>query len=375
MPPRALSDSPVPASATPVWLLAAVARVPLWAHLSLWVVLLATDALQIYAETPHPAGSGAAPAHPFDWQYAIQHAILTDALYASFFYVNWLVLIPKTLARNRLGWYVGAVLVTLAVSIGLRLLISKYTVPSGGTESLNPSRQAIPYLIWSLMTLFFSSGLKVTSDYLQGQRNRRELERQNLLTELALLKAQVNPHFLFNTLNNIYSLTKQQSAKAPEAVLRLSEIMRYMLYESNVEHVLLRKELANIQSFLDLQRLRLPGEATAAIALRVEGLAADSPYPIAPMLLLPLVENAFKHGDLSVRPEAVSMTLALNEAGELRFAVHNFVDAMAQRPDEEPGGLGLVNLRRRLNLLYPNRHILTVDSQPTEHTVLLILCP
>ncbi|UOQ74670.1 sensor histidine kinase [Hymenobacter cellulosilyticus] len=208
-----------------------------------------------------------------------------------------------------------------------------------------------------------------------AQRNRRELERQNLLTELALLKAQVNPHFLFNTLNNIYSLTKQQSARAPEAVLRLSEIMRYMLYESNVEQVLLHKELANIRSFLDLQRLRLPGEAATAVAFQESGIPADSSYPIAPMLLLPLVENAFKHGDLSVRPQAVRLAVALSEAGELRFAVHNFVDALAQQLEGQPGGLGLANLRRRLNLLYPNRHTLTVDRQPQEHTVVLTLAP
>ena len=105
------------------------------------------------------------------------------------------------------------------------------------------------------------------------------------------------------------------------------------------------------------------------------GVPADSAYPIAPMLLLPLVENAFKHGDLSVRPQAVRLAVELSAAGELRFEVHNFVDAQAQPPEGQPGGLGLVNLRRRLNLLYPNRHTLTVESQAQEHTVVLTLAP
>ncbi|PJJ59235.1 sensor histidine kinase [Hymenobacter chitinivorans] len=367
---------PTPALAFPItpprWLPAA-SRVPLWAHLSLWVGLVAIDALQIYFGLHALSRPNASPT--FDWRYALVHGVLTDILYAGFFYFNWLILIPNILAHNQVWRYVLAVVVTIAVSVGLRLLISRYTIPSGGAEPINPSRQTEPYILWGLITLFFSSGLKVTSDYLQGQRNRRELEHQNLLTELALLKAQVNPHFLFNTLNNIYSLTKQQSARAPEAVLRLSEIMRYMLYESNAEQVLLQKELANIRSFLDLQRLRLPGEAATAVAFQEQGTAADPTYLIAPMLLLPLVENAFKHGDLSVRPQAVRLAVELSEAGELRFSVHNFVDDQAQPPAGQPGGLGLVNLRRRLNLLYPNRHTLTVDRQPQEHTVVLTLAP
>lgn len=368
MPLRPVFTSPTPLTR----LIAAVAQMPLWAHISLWAVLVGIDALQAYVGMNFP--SKADRLHPFDWQYALVHAALTDVLYASFFYLNWLVLIPQTLARNQVWRYVLAVLLVLVVSVGCRLGISAYTSPSGGTaKAFNPSGQIVPYLLCILMTLFFSSALKVTSDYLQEQRNRRERERHYLLTELALLKAQVNPHFLFNTLNNIYALTKQQSTRAPEAVLRLAEIMRYMLYESNTEQVLLAKELANIRSFLDLQRLRLPAADAHAIAFFSSGIAADSGYQIAPMLLLPLVENAFKHGDLAARPEAVRLTAELTATNELRFAVHNFVDTTAQPPSEQPGGLGLVNLRRRLNLLYPNRHTLQIDSQPTEHTVVLTL--
>ncbi|UOQ55413.1 sensor histidine kinase [Hymenobacter cellulosivorans] len=363
--------SPYPASIMPPPWLPAASRVPLWAHLSLWAGLVAIDALQIYFGLH--ALNRTTVSHAFDWQYALVHGVLTDILYAGLFYVNWLILIPNILAHNHVWRYVLAVIVTIAVSVGLRVVISRYTIPDGGTEPINPSRQVEPYILWGLITLFFSSGLKVTSDYLQGQRNRRELERQNLLTELALLKAQVNPHFLFNTLNNIYALTKQQSARAPEAVLRLAEIMRYMLYESNSEQVLLAKELTNIRSFLDLQRLRLPAADAEAIVFHSRGVPNDSTYQIAPMLLLPLVENAFKHGDLAMRPEAVRLTVALTTAGELRFEVHNFVDANAHSPQEQAGGLGLVNLRRRLNLLYPNRHTLHVESQPTEHTVVLTL--
>jgi LytS/YehU family sensor histidine kinase len=223
-----------------------------------------------------------------------------------------------------------------------------------------------------------SSGVRMTIDYLQGQRNRRELERnrselerQHLLTELAGLKTQINPHFLFNTLNNIYSLTSRKSDRAPEAVLRLAESMRYLLYESSADTVPLSQELAHLRGFLELQRLRLPQtEAETAIVLDIQE-PIDAAFPVAPLLLLPLVENAFKHGDLAARPEAIRIELEMVE-NELHFSVHNYVAAAADLP-HQPGGLGLHNLRRRLELLYPSRHELKVRTLPGEYAVELVL--
>jgi LytS/YehU family sensor histidine kinase len=154
-------------------------------------------------------------------------------------------------------------------------------------------------------------------------------------------------------------------------VLRLAESMRYLLYDSSADAVTLTQELTHLRSFLDLQRLRLPAaEAATAIVLRTHGPIEAAP-PVAPLLLLPLVENAFKHGDLAARPEAIRIELEM-EGAELRFSVHNYVAAVADLP-RQPGGLGLHNLRRRLELLYPERHELHVRTLPGEYAVELVL--
>lgn len=199
------------------------------------------------------------------------------------------------------------------------------------------------------------------------------MEQQHLRTELALLKTQLHPHFLFNTLNNIYSLTLNCSPQAPEAVLRLSELMRYQLYDSAADTVPLAREISHLQSFLTLQHLRLPpDEADEAIQFTVLlPPGAEHAYQLPPMLLLPLVENAFKHGDLTARPHVVRLSLQLADDGQLHFSVRNRL--AYGTPPEAPGGVGLANLKRRLTLLYPERHALVVVENNEEYSVRMTL--
>jgi len=346
------------------------AAVPMWVHGLFWGLLFFFDGLIIFFD--HSDAKNHQPLRAL-----LLRAVLTDLLSAMMFYTNWMVLIPRTLSRGRLWPYVASVLLLLLAYIPLRFGIS--WVVKGAAEDVRSKQQAlsmiVPYAVMGLMGIFLSSALRITGDYLRGQRNRRELERQQLLIELDMLKTQINPHFLFNTLNNIYSLTSRKSDKAPEAVLRLSEIMRYLLYESSTDTVPLSRELAHLRSFLDLQRLRLSATAQDAIQLTVTGASPDSAHPIAPLLLLPLVENAFKHGDLAARPVAVTIALDLTTDGRLQFSVLNHVAAAdAERElHNQPGGVGLVNLRRRLELLYPGRYTLDVQTPPGQHLVTLTL--
>ncbi|QHJ08812.1 sensor histidine kinase [Hymenobacter busanensis] len=340
--------------------------VPWWVHV-LWLsVLASTDVLQTVSSM-----NGKMPPA---WPQHLTRLVVNDALASLLFYFNWVVLIPRTLTQSRLGAFALGVLGLLALFIPLRIGSAVLLQPL--TQFNEPHSRWMAYtvagVVTGLMTIFFSSGVKITGDYLLVQRNRRELERQQLLTELSLLKMQVNPHFLFNTLNNIYSLASQKSDRAPEAVLRLAEIMRYMLYESSADTVPLEKELAHLRSFLDLQRLRLPAGATDAIVFESQGLPAAADFPIAPMLLLPLVENAFKHGDLSARPVVV-ISLHIKANHELRFAVRNPVAPEGTHPLDQPGGVGLTNLHRRLELLYPGRYSLTVSKPGGQHEVVLTL--
>ncbi|MCR5887590.1 sensor histidine kinase [Hymenobacter sp. J193] len=350
------------------------AAVPKWVHFLFWGALLLLDGLAVYSNL------NAGPKHRMPQDQLVLRALLTNGLSGSIFYFNWMVLVPGTVGRGRLWPYLGGVLLLLAAYVPLRFGISGL-IGGGAMEEAQTTQQKlmmiIPYTLLGLSTIFFSSGLRITGDYLSGLRNHRELERQQLLTELAMLKTQINPHFLFNTLNNIYSLTSRKSDKAPEAVLRLAEIMRYLLYESSTDTVPISRELAHLHSFLDLQRLRLPASAPEAIRFDVEGAGPDCAHPIAPLLLLPLVENAFKHGDLAARPVAVHISLHLAPDGLLRFSVLNHVapaDAERDLP-RQPGGVGLVNLRRRLELLYPSRYALDVQTPPGQHIVTMVLLP
>ena len=347
--------------------------IPWWVHALLVAALLAIDGLLYYAMRLNPKNTV-----KLDAVWVVRNLAL-DGVTALLFYWNWLVLFPRTLSQGRLGRYFVEAVASAAVFSLVRITVSDlvYRLMNSSHPGLSNYSWALwgGLLLGGLLTLGASAGVRITFDYLCGQRDRRERERQHLLTELGMLKTQINPHFLFNTLNNIYSLTSRKSDRAPEAVLRLAESMRYLLYDSSADTVTLSQELTHLRSFLDLQRLRLPAsEAHTAIVLSTHGPVEAAP-PVAPLLLLPLVENAFKHGDLTARP-AVSIQLSQQPDGSLHFTVDNAVDPTAAGPAlEQPGGVGLSNLRRRLALLYPGRHRLHIDASPTHHHAALTLLP
>jgi LytS/YehU family sensor histidine kinase len=182
--------------------------------------------------------------------------------------------------------------------------------------------------------------------------------------ELELLKAQLNPHFFFNTLNNIYSLVLKKSDEAPAALMKMSEIMRYMLYDSKTEKVPLGKELEYLDDYIELQKLRFadPGY----IDYSVSGDLQD--HEIPPMLLLSFVENAFKHGKKRVTNPGIIIRVSTT-ATLLNFVVSNYI--IDDQAVDNPGhtGIGLKNIRRRLELLYPGSHNLTISARDGRYTV------
>ncbi|HEX8425281.1 sensor histidine kinase [Hymenobacter sp.] len=307
-----------------------------------------------------------------------RNALLADLLDCALFYVNYLVLQPRLFKPRRslayLGAVVGALLLFALMRAGLSVVLAEGVQVGRLQLNLVAQMQLLLTLHLPLggLILLLSAGLRLAGDYLHQRENRRELERQHLRTELSLLKTQLQPHFLFNTLNNIYSLTLQASPQAPEAVMRLAELMRYQLYDSTDDLVPLAHEIQHLRGFLALQLLRLPpDEADEALPFTVL-LPPGAEYArrLPPMLLLPLVENAFKHGDLAARPLVARLHLQLEPDGRLLFSVLNYCTSNAATPTA-PGGVGLVNLRRRLELLYPDRHGLSVAVTPTEYHVQL----
>jgi two-component system, LytTR family, sensor kinase len=194
-------------------------------------------------------------------------------------------------------------------------------------------------------------------NWFESQKLRDELINQQQAGELALLRSQVNPHFLFNTLNNIYSLVYRKSDDAPAAVMKLSSIMRYMLYDSASEKVPLEKEIEYLKSFIELQNLRV--KYPDYVSLKIDG--DPTGQFIAPMLLISFVENAFKHGSKNHRPGIIIQLSILKE--QINFEVLNYLKKAQPAQDEPPSGKGLANIRRRLELIYPDKHKLLISEE------------
>lgn len=198
------------------------------------------------------------------------------------------------------------------------------------------------------MSFFISTITRETREWYVQEKERKEMEKQQLISELSFLKSQVNPHFLFNSLNGIYALAMKKSDKTPEAVLQLSDLMRHMLYESDKEKVALEKEVEYLQNYIHLQQLRLPSEVQ--VNFQAEGELHGK--TIAPMLFIPFVENAFKHG---VDSRGGNIQIKIQVKGNiLSFDMMNRI-SQAQNKDTV-SGIGLANVRKRLDLLYPSRY-------------------
>ncbi len=293
--------------------------------------------------------------------------LVPTAMMAGFFYLNSLVLIPRFLAQRQVGRYFGGVVLAVAGIVGTVSLIIWGLLRAGVVADTQPSQRPSPVLaalvlcgvVWAL-----SSWGRITGEWFEAERRRRDLENGQLAAELALLKSQVSPHTLFNTLNSIYSLACLKSDDAPVAILKLSLLLRYMLYEADAPRVPLAREIELLENYIDLQRLRL--DEQQLIHFEIEGDTTG--YLIEPMLLIPFVENAFKHGVSYARPTPIEVRLFVG-AGQLRFEVRNRCFGVSGQPTPAPGGLGLPNSERRLALLYPGRHQLQAAAEGDFFTV------
>ena len=282
------------------------------------------------------------------------------------FYLNYLLLAPRLLARRRHAAFVVALLFTAACMVGAFLLHARFFDWYFGTGAsfYNERLTVAPYLAFeALFFMAISTGVRFSTDWFRMQAMREELRKERELAELAMLRQQLSPHFLFNTMNNIYSLALDRPADAPRAMLQLSRLMRALLESLEKETVGLDEEIAQLESYIELKRLQHPDPRR--IRFDVQG-ETEGPR-IHPMLLLPLVENAFKHGDLHSDGTAVVIELRV-EAGALRFRVEN---TPSKGSRDVTSGVGLRNVRRRLELLYPDTHALSVETTPERYAITL----
>jgi sensor histidine kinase YesM len=210
-------------------------------------------------------------------------------------------------------------------------------------------------------------GLRLIEQHEASEKRQKELEREKLNSELAFLKNQISPHFFFNTLNNIYSLIEVNKNNAQEAVLKLSKMMRYLLYESEQGETGLVKEIGFMKHYIDLMKLRLSPKVELSIDL------PENPpdYKIPPLLLIPFIENAFKHG-ISYRDKPfirISMTAANDQI--IFKCINSIGQSSAQALDEAHSGIGLENVKKRLGILFPGSHTLKVEKVESFFSVYL----
>jgi hypothetical protein len=213
----------------------------------------------------------------------------------------------------------------------------------------------------ALLMLFMSGFIKIAQEWFKSEQQREALKVENLNAELKFLKSQINPHFLFNCLNTIYSLAHKHSAQTEHAIVKLSTIMRYMIYDSNEDKVQLQQELQYLEDYIDIQRLRLPDDIVVDYAVQGNPVGLK----IEPMLLVPFVENAFKHGISYAEPSFIAIALAI-ERNQVRLVVEN---SRFRKRVAEKGGIGLQNVRKRLELLYTGDHDLEITESENQFIV------
>jgi two-component system LytT family sensor kinase len=299
---------------------------------------------------------------------------LTQAISVFFYilliYFNLYYLIPVYLTEKRFWLYCLLLILAVLLLIPIKILIL-YLRFSGNEAAqqtiLNDQETTFiaAFTITGGSTIF-----KIISDWAKHQREKKELEKQTMQSELRFLKSQINPHFLFNTLNNLYALTLKKSEKAPEIVLKLSEMMRYMLYECNEKYVPLSKEVAYMQNYIELEKLR-QGKG-ADMSFEIHGEIRDQ--KITPLLLIPFIENSFKHGVKNTLQDGFVHITMIVEEQFLQFEVINSKPALAPKNEHnKSGGIGLVNVQRRLNLIYPDKYELQVNNTPNTYQIILTL--
>lgn len=286
-------------------------------------------------------------------------------------YLHLYVLVPRLLNRKKYLLYFlftgGAVYVYSLLNYSLLKVLPEENMPERMIiflKNITPNYDLLEGVIVVILTY----ALKYTLIAFITQNELLKLQKEKLQLELNALKAQIHPHFLFNTLNNLYSLTLKNSEQASEVVLKLSDIMRYVLYQANEERVAVPREMEFIGNYVELQRIRYHNRYD--ITFKISGSIENQ--HIAPLLFIDFVENAFKHGiDKRFSDGFVNIEFIVNK-NEVSFLCENSIgnnELPTIRTQET--GIGLVNVKKRLSLLYPQQHLLQISDQDEKFSVKL----
>lgn len=343
-------------------------------HLLIWIALL--------------LGFGALSSSRIDLGEALARAFVLLSTQAFIFYINGKLLFPKFLEQKKYLLYVVGILCSVVAGALLfhfmEVVVFGFDPPfvremrefhelgemhhgrgHRGPDILRMIHRGhvVMHLVVSFTTLFLST---VFANITARQKREREaMEQQNemLEAESKFLKSQINPHFLFNSLNNIYALAQLKSDQTPDAIHRLSGLLRYVLYESDAEKVKLAQEIEYLKQYVELSLLKDGDRSNVDAVFQLDNAQPE----IAPLLLIPFVENAFKHANVEDKLSGFIKIDCTCSNGNLTFLCENSVGKSAQK--DEVGGVGIENVKRRLDLIYPGKHELKINAGAKKYMV------
>lgn len=319
-------------------------------HALVWALLYSLPFLlrPTYEKPTTPAEMG----EKVSWFYFLLAFYITQII---FFYTNAFYLIPKLVQQKRIMEYTGVLLLVFMSFCAMRYAFERFYLEK---TMVDPK----PLILFTVFTFLFilsaSTAYQMVRERILMDRKVSARENENLKTELSLLRSQVSPHFMFNVLNNMVSLARKKSDLLEPSLIKLSSLMRYMLYEADEEKMPLQREVEYLQSYIDLQRQRFGKN----VDINVEMNVPNNHYEIEPMLLIPFVENAFKHGTGFIMHAQIDINL-FTTANKLFFAVRNKYNTASEEVKDKTSGIGLANVKRRLNLLYGNNYVLQINTK------------
>jgi sensor histidine kinase YesM len=320
-------------------------NINVFSHILVWLVLFSIPYILSYGQEQ-------------EINRIIAHFWIPVIFYAIIFYINYFVLIDRFLFTKKMILFIGINLGMIALFLILKEQIEDTFFQEIVRKQPNDDKGTGPpfklfiyvQMLSYIAPLLFSIAMKTTKRWVETEARRKEADNYKLQSELQHLHYQLQPHFFFNSLNNIYSIIDVSPDQAKKSIHSLSKLMRYMLYETKLELVPLSKEIDFMKKYIDLMKLRVSDKTTVNHSFPSE----ETGIKIAPLLFISLIENAFKHGVSASKESHINMTLTCDK-NQVRFTVEN--DNFPKKTDDKSGsGIGIQNLEKRLQLVYPDKY-------------------
>ncbi|MCW3119291.1 MAG: hypothetical protein JWM28_3373 [Chitinophagaceae bacterium] len=309
-------------------------------HILVWALLFTTLTL-LFHDIPNGTGL---PGYFF---------LITNIYHVGLFYLNAFFLYPRLVNRRNWWLYIIAIDILMTLSYYGKIFFLKWQDPLFEVSDENKRIIFFPPFAFFVASFIF----RLVANRIEADKNEKAKKAERLSSELKFLRSQVSPHFLFNMMTNMVALARQKSELLEPSLIKLSELLRYMLYDTNGEKFSVTSEIANLKNYIELQQLRFGDEANVKLEIHNEG----PDRLIEPLLLIPFAENAFKHGLGLVKDPFIFIKLEVKDK-QLQFCVRNNFSSRNSSKDKN-SGIGLVNVKERLNLVYPEKSNLLINKE------------